>query len=168
MVETKENLGAQVSKVCRGYCFQVWNEVLNQVKVDASSTLRRAENVFYPLAIQTSSPSSFKAESALKYLNLSKDASANALPSSTIPYKKVDHNGVAEKEKDTAKEVVSKPTKLPPSPKEPSKEKGVSQSQKLVLVTLPFTAKEDPKGKGTTQAIVPEYQRCNQGQSSSF
>ena len=140
----------------------MWNEALNQVGVDDSSTLRRAENVFYPLAIQTSSPSSFKAESALKYLNLSKDASANALPSSTIPYKKVDHNGVVEK---TAKEVVSKPTKLPPSP---SKEKGVSQSQKLVLVTLPFTAKEDPKGKGTTQAIVPEYQRCSQGQSSSF
>ena len=126
MVETEENLGAQVSRVCRGYHLQVWNEVLNQVKVDASSTLRRAENVFYPSAIQTSSPSSFKAESALKDLNPSKDAFASALPSSTIPYKKVDHIGAAKKEKDTAKEVVSKPIKLPPSPKEPSKEKGVS------------------------------------------
>ena len=126
MVETEENLGAQVSRVCRGYRLQVWNEVLNQVKVDASSTLRRAKNVFYPSAIQASSPSSFKAESALKDLNPSKDASASALPSSTIPYKKVDHIGAAKKEKDTAKEVVSKPIKLPPSPKEPSKEKGVS------------------------------------------
>ena len=43
MAETKENLRAQVTSVCRGYCLQVWNEVLNQAGVDASSTMRKAE-----------------------------------------------------------------------------------------------------------------------------
>lgn len=53
-------------------------------------------------------------------------------------------------------------------PKDLSKEKGASQSQVLVLATLPFTAKEDPKGhdaaktkedpkgKGATQKKVQE------------
>ena len=42
MAETEENLRAQVTRVCRGYCLQVWNEVLNQAGVDASSPMRRA------------------------------------------------------------------------------------------------------------------------------
>ena len=41
MAETEENLRAQVTRVCRGYCLQVWNEVLNQAGVDASSIMRR-------------------------------------------------------------------------------------------------------------------------------
>lgn len=134
----------------------MWNETLNQARVDASSIVRRAENVFYPPAIGASGPSSSKAESAPKDPNLSKDTSASALPPSTLPPKEVNHVGATEKEKDTTKEVAPEPTKLPPSPKEPSKVKEVSQSQKLVLVTLPFTTKEDPNGKGTTQATVPK------------
>ena len=39
--ETEENLRAQVTGVCRGYCYQVWTEALNQPKVDASSALRK-------------------------------------------------------------------------------------------------------------------------------
>jgi len=48
VAETEKNLRAQVIGLCRGYCLQVWNEALNQVGVDTSSTLRRAENAFYP------------------------------------------------------------------------------------------------------------------------
>lgn len=156
VVEIEENLRAQVFGVCKGYCLQVWNEALNQAGVDASSTLRRAKNVFYPPAIQASSPSSSKAKSAPKDTDLRKNASASTLPPSTIPPNEVDQVGAIEKEKDTAIEVALKPTKLPTLPKETSEEKGVSQSQELVLVTLPFTTKEDPKGKGTTQAVMPE------------
>ena len=94
----------------------MWNEVLNQAEVDASSTLRRAENVFYPPAIWALGPSSSKAKSATKDPNLSKDAYASALSPSTFPPKEVNHVGATEKEKDTAKEVVFEPTKLPPSP----------------------------------------------------
>ena len=37
VAKTEENLRAQVSGICRGYCLKVWNEALNQAKVDASS-----------------------------------------------------------------------------------------------------------------------------------
>ena len=61
-----------------------------------------------------------------------------------------------EKDKVPVNETTPTPTKLPAAPKDSSKEKGASHGQELVLVTLPFTAKEDPKGKGTAQATVPE------------
>ena len=48
VAETEENLRAQITKVCRGYCLQMWNKASNQAGVDASSTLRRVENAFYP------------------------------------------------------------------------------------------------------------------------
>jgi len=38
--------------VCRHYYFQVWDEAFNQVGVEASSALRRVENVYYPPAIR--------------------------------------------------------------------------------------------------------------------
>ena len=49
MAETEIALRAEVSEVCRNYCSQVWIEALNQVEVEASSMLRRAENIYYPL-----------------------------------------------------------------------------------------------------------------------
>ena len=47
--KTKEALKTEVSGVCRAYCFQVWNEALNLIGVEASLALRRAKNVYYPL-----------------------------------------------------------------------------------------------------------------------
>ena len=126
MAETEENLKARVFGVCRGYCLQVWNEALNKVGVDASSTLRRAKNVYYSPAIRASGPSSSKVENAPKDPNLSKNASTSALLSPTIPPKEVKQVGAAKKEKETVKEVALEPTKLPSSPKEFSKEKGAS------------------------------------------
>lgn len=41
ITETEESLRAEVTRVCREYCLQVWNEALNQVGVKASSALRR-------------------------------------------------------------------------------------------------------------------------------
>ena len=49
VAETEKALRAEVLGVCRKYCLQVWNEALNQAGVEASSMLRRAENVYYPL-----------------------------------------------------------------------------------------------------------------------
>ena len=101
----------------------MWNEAQNQAGVDASSTLRRAENVFYPPTIRASGPSSSKAESAPNDPDLSKDASTSALPSSTIPPKEVDHVGAAEKEKDTVKEVVLSQPSCQPHPRNLSSRK---------------------------------------------
>ena len=39
---TKKALKVEVSEVCRYYYLQVWNEALNQARVEASSAFRRA------------------------------------------------------------------------------------------------------------------------------
>ena len=58
VAETEETLRAEVPMVYHIYCAQTWNEALNRVRVEASSELRKAENVFYPTAIRTSDPPS--------------------------------------------------------------------------------------------------------------
>ena len=49
IVEIEEALKVEVLGVYRAYYLQVWNEALNLAGVEASSELRRAENVYYPL-----------------------------------------------------------------------------------------------------------------------
>jgi len=49
VTETEEALRDKVSGVYKNYYLQVWNEALNQAEVEASSILRRAESVYYPL-----------------------------------------------------------------------------------------------------------------------
>ena len=156
VAETEEHLRGQVTKVCRGYCLQVWNESLNQAGVDAFSPLKRVENVFNPSALRIADPSSSQIEAIPKASESNQAASTDATPSSTVPLKEAEQADVAEKEKKPAKETALEPIKLLHTPKDSIKEKGASQSQELVLVTLPFTTKEDPKGKGTTQAVMPE------------
>ena len=62
VAETEETLRAEVPVVCRIYCAQTWDEALNRAGVEASSELRKAENVFYPPAIRVSDPPSTQAE----------------------------------------------------------------------------------------------------------
>lgn len=88
VVETEEALRAEVSGVCRTYCLQVWNKALNLTGVNASSTLRRTENLYYPLAIRESvlpSSSNPKANTVSKEAEDDKDSPAKILPSSTDP-----------------------------------------------------------------------------------
>ena len=42
VAKTEEALRAEVSEVCRYYYLQVWNDALNQARVEASSALRKA------------------------------------------------------------------------------------------------------------------------------
>ena len=51
VVETEKALRVEVSGVCKAYCLQVWNKALNLAEVEASSALRRVENVYYSIAI---------------------------------------------------------------------------------------------------------------------
>ena len=62
VAETEETLRAEVLVVCRIYCTQTWDEALNRAGVEASSELRKAENVFYPPAIQAVDPLSTQNE----------------------------------------------------------------------------------------------------------
>ena len=48
VAEIEEAPRVEVAEVCRFYCLQVWNEVLDQTEVEASSALKRVENVYYP------------------------------------------------------------------------------------------------------------------------
>ena len=38
--------------MCRTYCAQTWEEALNRAGVEASSELRRTENIYFPPAIR--------------------------------------------------------------------------------------------------------------------
>ena len=38
--------------MCRAYCTQTWEEALNQAGIEASSELRKPENIVFPLALQ--------------------------------------------------------------------------------------------------------------------
>ena len=62
VAETKKTLRAEIPVVCRIYCAQTWDEALNLARVEASSELRKAENVFYSPAIQVSAPLSTQAK----------------------------------------------------------------------------------------------------------
>ena len=52
VAETQAILKAQIPRVCRLYCSQVWEEALKRAGVNASSDLWKAENIFYPTAIR--------------------------------------------------------------------------------------------------------------------
>ncbi|KAK9997975.1 hypothetical protein SO802_017578 [Lithocarpus litseifolius] len=84
---TEEALRVEVSEVCRHYCLQVWNEGLNQARIEASSTLRKAENVYYSPAIRASSSSSSKDNIASKEVDANKDSPAKAPFASDSPSK---------------------------------------------------------------------------------
>ena len=52
IAETEKALRAEVPGVCRIFCARTWNEALNRAGVEASSELRKLENVYYPEAIR--------------------------------------------------------------------------------------------------------------------
>ena len=52
VAETKDALKAEVPTVCRAFCAQTWKEALNRAGIDASSELRKPENIFFPPALQ--------------------------------------------------------------------------------------------------------------------
>ena len=52
VAETEDTLQAKVLAVCRAYCTQTWEEALNQAGIEASSELRKPENIVFPLALQ--------------------------------------------------------------------------------------------------------------------
>ena len=52
VAETEDTLRAEVPAMCRTYCTQTWEEALNQARIDASSELRKPENIVFPLALQ--------------------------------------------------------------------------------------------------------------------
>ena len=52
VAKTEDALRAEVPAVCRAYCTQTWEEALNRAGIDASSELRKPENIIFPPALQ--------------------------------------------------------------------------------------------------------------------
>ena len=52
VAETEDALRAKVPTVCCAYCTQTWDKALNRAEIDASSKLRKPENIIFPLALQ--------------------------------------------------------------------------------------------------------------------
>ena len=52
VAKTEDALRAEVPAVCRAYYTQTWEEALNHAGIEASSELRKPENIVFPLALQ--------------------------------------------------------------------------------------------------------------------
>ena len=144
--------------MCRYYCLLVWNEALNQARVEASSSLRRAESVYYPPAIRASGSSSSKADIASKEADGGKESPVKVLPSVNIPSKEAEQLEVVKKEVDITKELAYDATQFLVAPKDPSKEKAASHNMEIVLATFPIPTKEDLKGKGQASSTAASTQ----------
>ena len=110
MAETQAALKAQIPRVCRLYCSQVWNEALKQAGVDASSNLWKAESVFYPPAIQEDATSNSEVQGAPEEVEVASPGTALVITSPEVPAKESGPSGAAGIDKsqnpDTPKETV--------------------------------------------------------------
>ena len=97
VAETKDALRAEVPAVCRTYCTRTWEEALNQAGVEASSMLKRAESVYYPLIIRLTSSSDSKVDPTS-----SEAAKAQGSPPRAPPTANTSSEG-GEQAKDTTK-----------------------------------------------------------------
>ena len=107
----------------------MWNEALDQAGVEASFTLRRAENVYYPPAIRASSSLSSKASSVSEEADEGKESPIEALPTANISPEAAEQFKVVEKAVDTTKEVAYDAQLPLATPKEPPQgERGFPQN----------------------------------------
>ena len=55
VAETEDALRAEVPAMCRAYYIQTWEKALNRARIEASSKLRKPENIVFPPTLQISS-----------------------------------------------------------------------------------------------------------------
>ena len=95
VAETEAALKAQVPRVCRLCCSQVWNEALKQAGVDASSNLWKAECVFYPPAIREDTTPSSEVRDAPEGVEVVSPSAAPKIISPQVPAKESGPSGMA-------------------------------------------------------------------------
>ena len=81
VAEAKKALRAEVPEVCRIYCTRTWSEALNRAGVEASSELRKPENVYYPEAIRSSTSQPYQADTPSPTINPNEEV----LPRNSTP-----------------------------------------------------------------------------------
>ena len=82
VAETEEALRVEVPGVCRTYCSQTWYEALNWAGIEASSSLRKATNVYHPLAIRRFVPFCLRVNAEPEVAEVGKDSTTNVTSSS--------------------------------------------------------------------------------------
>ena len=80
IAETEEALKAEVLVVCHIYCAKTWDEALNRAGVEASSKLRKLENVFYPEAIRPSALLPHQADAPPSFINPNEEVLPHSFP----------------------------------------------------------------------------------------
>ncbi|XP_050254795.1 uncharacterized protein LOC126700620 [Quercus robur] len=144
VVETKETLRAKVPAVCRIYCAQTWDEALNRAGVEASSELRKSENIFYPPAIRASDLPSTQGEVASIVADPIKEAQPQDPPFPSQQWPRKEPGAQQEVPLDKATAVLEVGAAL----------QGLQQD--LALTTMPAEgASKDKEGTTTTEADNP-------------
>ena len=122
VAETEEALRAKVSGVCRAYYLQVWNEALNLAGVEASSALRKAENVYYPPAIQAPGSTASQDDATPNVISSVEEVPTKDPPPPNSPQKRAEQTCAPNKKKEVPKEVALKMTKPSNAPRIPPRE----------------------------------------------
>ena len=136
----------------------MWSEALNWAGVEASSALRKAENVYYPPVIWAPGSLASLDDVDSNVVNpIEEDLSKDPLQSHS-PKEVAEQADQTNKVKEFPKELVVEITKPSDIPKYSSKEGVGSQNMELVLATFPIPAKEDPKGKDTAPSTAATTQ----------
>ena len=82
----------------------MWDEALNRTGVESSSIIRKAENIYYPLAIRVSTSSSSKPVTPFEVAEPEKHNSDEVPPPPNSPSKLAEHPKASEKEIEATKE----------------------------------------------------------------
>ena len=125
MAKTEDTLRAQVPTVCRTYYAQTWKEALNWAGVEASSELRKPENVYFPPAIRASAPPSTQGDVASTVT----DPIQEAQPQDPLPLNQLEQPKEPEVSKDTSS------GKAVEVPQDGAASQGFEQA--LALTTMP-------------------------------
>ena len=141
IAETEEALRAVVPVVCRIYCAKTWDEALNRAGVEASSELRRPENVFYLEAISPSATPTHQAEATPSTVNPNKKVLPPSLPPPGQP--------------EPAKDDIAPPEASSDKTVAASKAEVTFQSfqQDLASIVLPAGGATKDKGEVTTAEV---------------
>ena len=136
--EIEDTFRAEVPAVCRAYCTQTWKETLNRAGLEASSELRKSENIYFPPAIRTSNLASTQGEATSIVASSAKEAQ----PQDPFPPNQQEQLKELEASKDTSSDKVA----------EVPKDGAASQSFKQALASTTIPAGEAPKEK---EKVIP-------------
>ena len=158
VAETEEALRVDVPGVCRTYCSQTWYEALNWAGFEASSSLRKATNVYYPLAIRRSVPFCLRINVEPEVAEVGKDSTTNVTSSSANLFEKANWPEATQKEKNANQGVAPDAIKPPITSQDPHVEKEASKTMEIVLASLPLPATPDLASKGLEASEVASTQ----------